>query len=79
MGGHRGHRGHRAPVPLDSCPGKAWPAKYPIFYLASLFCYIPLQTIIKICVKAKVKIKLSQFPKNVKTKKNLYGSGVTTC
>ena len=41
-------------------------AKHPIFYLASLFCYIPLQTIIYARVKAKVKIMLSQLKKKVK-------------
>ena len=52
---------HRALVPLDSCPGKAWAAnnnimaKYAIFYLASLFCYTPLQTIIISKSKDKAK------------------------
>ena len=40
-------------------------AKQPIFFIASLFCYILLLITISVCVKAKVKIMLSQYKKKV--------------
>ena len=38
-------------------------AKHPIFYLASLFCYVPFYAIIHVRVKAKVKLMLNHIKK----------------
>ena len=45
-------------------------AKHPIFFIASLFCYILLSIINYVCVKAKVKIMKKQFLKKFEEKKS---------